>query len=126
MKSRLLFAGTLFALLLTGCSSSGSPTVDLIVQDDPIEGWNLFLSTNNFTFTPEEIATGGVTDNKGYAMLIVNGQVITRLYSEWTYLPGLPVGNNTIGVALYHNDNTPVVVDGVEVSDAEVIVAAQK
>jgi len=125
MKSHIFLAGSVFALLLTGCSGGGNPTVDLTVKDDPVEGWNLYVETTNFTFTPDEISAPA-DDNKGYALLIVNGQVITRLYSDWTYLPGLPVGNNTIGIALYHNDHTPVVVDGTEVTDAEVVVASQE
>ncbi len=120
---RKVLIGSLFALLLAGCgATNGKPTVDLIVQDDPVQGWNLYMSTNNFSFTPEELSTGA-DDNEGYALLTVNGQVITRLYSEWTYMPGLPVGSNTISVTLYHNDHTPVMIEGVEVSDAAVVVA---
>lgn len=119
----LAFSLATCGLLLTGCSSiAGTPTVDLIVQNDTKAGWNLYLSTNNFSFTPENLSSGS-SDNEGYALLTVNGQVITRLYSEWTYLPGLPVGTNTIAVTLYHNDHTPITVDGTEISDAEQVTA---
>lgn len=104
-------------LLLSACGM-GSPTVDLQVETDGNQGWNLFLDTNNFAFTPEKLMTGA-DDNEGYAVLIVNGQYITRIYSEWTHIPGLPEGLNTISVSLYHNDHTPVMIDGNEVADVE-------
>lgn len=120
MNARYFGIGTVFALLLTGCS--GTPSVDLTVHNDPVAGWNLYVDAKNFSYTPEKLSTTA-DDNEGYAMLIVNGQVITRLYSEWTYLPGLPVGNNSISIALYRNNHTPVTVDDKEVVDTETVVA---
>ena len=115
---RSLIALAATGLLLTACLGFGSPSVDLKVETDDNQGWNLYLDTKNFTFTPEKL-TDKADDNEGYAILIVNGQYITRLYSEWTHIPGLPEGVNRINVTLFHNDHTPIQIDGTDVADEE-------
>ncbi|MEM9162695.1 MAG: hypothetical protein AAGC54_06445 [Cyanobacteria bacterium P01_F01_bin.4] len=78
------------------------PTVDLTITPDPVSGWNLQVETTNFAFVPAQVNQKS-TPNEGHAHLYINGEKITRLYSEWHYLSSLPPGEHEIVVSLNAN-----------------------
>ncbi|NEP18461.1 MAG: hypothetical protein F6J97_16420 [Leptolyngbya sp. SIO4C1] len=101
------------------------PTVSLMLYPDPVQGWNLQLETTNFEFAPERVNESSLP-NEGHAHLYINGEKVTRLYSEWYHLPSLPPGEHEIVVglnangheALMHDDSPIEASVMVEVSDA--------
>lgn len=78
------------------------PSIQLVVHEDPINGWNLELITENFAFAPERV-NGDSTINEGHAHLYINGEKIMRIYSNWHHLPSLDSGMNTVMVTLNAN-----------------------
>ena len=58
----------------------------LVLTKDPMSGWNLFIDTENFRFSPDHVGTAHVP-GEGHAHLYINGQKVARLYSPWFYLP---------------------------------------
>ncbi|MEP0963363.1 MAG: hypothetical protein ABJQ70_14195 [Roseobacter sp.] len=92
-------------------SAVGAPQVDITVEQDPMNGWNVTLSTNNFTFTPQ-LVNGANKDNTGHAHLYVGGVKIARLYGPHFHIPSLPVGDHDISVNLSSNDHSYYIIDG--------------
>jgi hypothetical protein len=88
----------------------GAPQVAITVEQDPVNGWNVTLSTNNFTFTPQMV-NGENVDNTGHAHLYVEGVKIARLYGPHFHIPLLPVGDHEISVSLSSNDHSYYVID---------------
>lgn len=89
----------------------GAPQVAITVERDAMDGWNVTLSTNNFTFTPELVNSANV-DNTGHAHLYVDGVKIARLYGPNYHIPFLPVGDHEISVNLSSNDHSYYMIDG--------------
>ncbi|KIN73311.1 hypothetical protein Z949_2500 [Sulfitobacter guttiformis KCTC 32187] len=89
----------------------GAPQVDIAVEKDAMNGWNVTVMTNNFTFTPERVGSENV-DNTGHAHLYVDGIKIARLYSLHFHLPRLPVGDHEVSVSLSSNDHSYYMIDG--------------
>ncbi len=90
------------------------PAVTIRMDEDKVNGWNLYVGTANFTFTPTEVG-GESSYTGGHANLYVNDEPIRRIYSTWTHIPTLPPGINKIRVTLNANDyetlttqNTPI------------------
>ena len=96
------------------------PDVDLIVSEDPVNGWNLELKLENFTFTPENVNQPN-QPNEGHAHLYVNGEQVSRIYSNWYHLPNLPQGSNEIKVGLNANGHEMLMYDGAMIEDVEVV-----
>ena len=83
-------------------SAMTMPSVTVIVHPDARKGWNLEVQTEHFTFTPEQVNDVN-QPNVGHGHLYVNGEKITRLYSNWFYLDHLDAGTNEITVSLHAN-----------------------
>lgn len=96
------------------------PEVDLVIHKDPKSGWNLQVLTNNFQFAPWNASLENY-DGEGHAHLYINGEKITRIYSEWYYLDELPSGNHEIKVNLNTNDHSPLLHNDIEIADTEII-----
>jgi hypothetical protein len=96
------------------------PTVKLRVIKDTKKGWNIALETNNFTFAPAKVNQPG-DYRKGHAHLYINGKKITRIYSDWFYLPALEPGRNEITVSLNTNDHKTLAVNGKKITDTVII-----
>ena len=97
------------------------PTLDLVIQEDPMAGWNAQLKTTHFTFAPERASTDHI-DGEGHAHLYINGEKITRLYGEWYHIGSLPTGENEIRVNLNANNHAAFTVNGEEIEDSVTIV----
>lgn len=98
-----------------------TPKVDLIVHSDARDGWNLELNVKNFKFTPEKVNQASQSYQEGHAHLYVNGKKITRIYSNWYYLPDLQPGENKITISLTGNGHEMLMVEGKEIKDTEII-----
>lgn len=96
------------------------PTVDLIVQKDPIDGWNLHIKTTNFIFAPAKVNQAG-NYNEGHAHLYINGKKQSRIYGNWHHLPDLEPGEYTIKVSLNSNTHQTLTYQGKEIADSETI-----
>lgn len=87
------------------------PTVELNVNEDEKGGWNVQIITTNFTFAPERVNQDNV-DGEGHAHIYVDGEKVTRVYSEWYYLGDLGEGEYEISVDLNTNQHDVYAVDG--------------
>ena len=76
--------------------------VKLELTKDPMSGWNLFIETTNFKFTPENVNQPHQSGT-GHAHLYINGQKYARVYSPYFYLPDLVGGKNELRVTLNAN-----------------------
>jgi hypothetical protein len=96
------------------------PSVDLVVHQDSLKGWNLEIKLDNFEFTPEMVNQAN-EPNKGHAHLYINGEKITRIYGNWYYLETLPVGRNEIKIGLNTNSHESLMYQEKLIEDIEVI-----
>ena len=96
------------------------PSIDLVVYEDSLKGWNLEIKLDNFEFAPEMVNENNEL-NKGHAHLYINGEKITRIYGNWYYLGTLPSGRNEIKVGLNTNGHESLMYQGKLIEDVEVI-----
>ncbi len=87
------------------------PSVTLKVEKDKVSGWNIFLETKNFSFTPESV-NGPAVQNQGHAHIYINGKKAGRLYSPYFHLDSLHPGENEISVTLNADDHSPFALNG--------------
>lgn len=91
------------------------PSVALAVTADPVSGWNVHVTAENFRFAPE-LAGMANMPGSGHAHLYMNGKKIARLYGGWMHLEALPEGTNRLTVTLNANDHRPLAVNGAPIS----------
>jgi len=91
------------------------PSLTLTAHKDAMAGWNLHIKPTHFNFAPAQVNSANVVGN-GHAHLYINGEKITRLYSNWYYLNNLQPGSHSVTVALNANDHGPLVLDGQHIS----------
>lgn len=92
------------------------PSVSIAVTEDAKSGWNLQITTENFTFNPENASQDHV-EGEGHAHLYVDGAKITRLYGEWYHLPELSPGEREIRVTLNANNHDDLALGEEVISD---------
>lgn len=90
---------------------ANAPTVDIVLHEDEVSGWNLEIITENFEFSPETVNQDNMS-GKGHAHIYVNDEKLVRLYSKWMYLDALPSGETTVSVTLNSNDHRVISVNG--------------
>lgn len=49
---------------------------------------------------------------EGHAHIYLNGEKLTRVYSEWYYIPSLPPGEHTLTVGLNANGHEALMCNG--------------
>ncbi|MEZ5352862.1 MAG: hypothetical protein R2762_09520 [Bryobacteraceae bacterium] len=83
------------------------PSITLHFVPDQMDGYNLYIETQNFRFTPEAVNTEPVS-NEGHAHLYVNQRKVARLYSQWSHLSRTLLDGryNVVRVELNANDHT--------------------
>ena len=62
--------------------------VALELTKDPMSGWNLFIKTTNFNFSPEKVNQPHQSGT-GHAHLYLNDKKYARVYSSYFHLPDL-------------------------------------
>jgi hypothetical protein len=98
------------------------PTIQLKIEPDMMDGWNLQIQTQNFKFTPENVGKHSM-DAEGHAHLYINGQKIARIYSNWYHLEGLPSGKHIIRITLNTNHHGTFTWNGKNIeSEIELVV----
>ena len=95
------------------------PTVHFVLTKDALDGWNLHITTTNFTFTPEKENQAPVA-NEGHAHLYING-VLTVVYSPWFHIDSLPAGTDTVTVSLNANDHSIFTYKGIKVQEVQTV-----
>jgi hypothetical protein len=97
--------------------ASKAPRLSVIVMPDPMSGYNLHVTTENFSFSPQNASRDHVP-GEGHAHVYVNSQKLARLYGHWMHLDALPVGEVTVDVTLNTNDHRPFAVDGTNIKSS--------
>ena len=99
------------------------PTITHLVFPDDMDGYNIQILTQNFTFTPSAINKDPV-DNEGHAHLYINGEKITRVYGNWVHIPSslLVTGPNAVSVTLNGNDHSEWARDGKSISSTVIVI----
>ncbi|MBO9433662.1 hypothetical protein J7394_05565 [Ruegeria sp. R13_0] len=95
-------------------ADSDAPSVAIQMIKDPMAGWNLRVTPQNFRFAPENASTADVP-GEGHAHVYINGEKLGRLYANWLHLPSLPDGDVEVKVSLNGNSHSPLMVEGVPV-----------
>ncbi|MEL7090894.1 MAG: hypothetical protein AAFN94_04080 [Pseudomonadota bacterium] len=104
--------------------ANGAPGLTMVVEKDPTGGWNLTLTPENFTFTPEAVNQAN-TPNTGHAHLYVGGQKLARIYGVHFHMPDLPPGQHELVVALSTNDHSFYVVNGARIEARAMIMQGE-
>lgn len=78
------------------------PSVMVMIHPDAVNGWNIEVQTEHFTFSGEQVNQAN-QPNIGHGHLYVNGEKVARLYGNWFYLEHLESGSNDITVSLHAN-----------------------
>lgn len=94
-----------------------APGLEIALTQDPMTGWNLQVTPQNFRFSPENASTPDVP-GEGHAHVYINGQKLARLYGNWMHIDQLPKGAVEVEVSLNANSHSPLLVDNVPVSAA--------
>lgn len=102
-----------------------APTLSVVVHEDPKDGVNVELITENFTFAPQDASTEHVP-GEGHAHIYVDGEKINRVYGNWYHLGGLTPGEHEIRVELSTNDHGVYAVDGEVIEVVKSIVIPEK
>ena len=91
-------------------TSNELPTIDIsLIKNKPF--YQIKTTVNNFNFTPEKNMKNNLP-SEGYGKLFINGEYVSRIYSEYHFVKILPVGNNEIKVILSTNLDHDIAVDG--------------
>ncbi|MEM6436855.1 MAG: hypothetical protein AAF773_23835 [Cyanobacteria bacterium P01_D01_bin.115] len=90
------------------------PEVVIDVFADSVAGWNVAVAIANWSFAPEQVNINNLT-TEGHAHLYLNGEKLTRLYSEWYYIPELPPGEHVLTVGLNTNTHEALMHDGMPI-----------
>jgi len=96
-------------------ADSDAPSVAIQMIKDPMAGWNLRVTPQNFRFAPENASTADVP-GEGHAHVYINGEKLGRVYGPWLHIASLPKGEVTVEVTLNSNDHRPLSVNGTAIS----------
>lgn len=106
---------------LAGYPSEELPDVRMDIQEDAMGGYNIRVTTTNFTFTPQNVNTQNRM-YEGHAHLHINGEKVGRIYGEYYHLAALPPGTYEIAVTLNSNNHDDFVIRGNPIEDSKVLV----
>ena len=91
------------------------PTIDIsLIKNKPF--YQIKTTVNNFNFTPEKNMKNNLP-TEGYGKLFINGEYVSRIYSEYHFVKILPVGINEIKVILSTNLDHDISNNGRVISD---------
>jgi hypothetical protein len=102
---------------------AGQPVPEITVNlyPDPVAGWNLQVQTANWEFAPAAVnTTSNLTEGHGH--LYINGEKVTRIYSEWYHLPSLPPGEHVLTVGLNANGHEMLMHDGAPIEASVTVI----
>ena len=103
--------------------SEAVPTIAFTVAEDTMSGWDVHVTTTNFTFAPEHL-NGVPVAGEGHVHLYIDNNLIIML-GDWYHIDSLTLGTHTIKVGLFNNDHSAYSVNGVPVeAEQQVTVGA--
>ncbi len=112
------------AIVLEETNCARIPTLVLHLEPDKRTGWNLFVETTHFVFTPAKLNEAPPSHDaalpcphEGYVTLFINA-LETRLYGPWFYIARLPDSHVTIKAVLSGQTGGPYLYQGERVSDS--------
>ena len=106
--------------------AADAPGIAVDVFDDPKSGWNVHVTVEGFTVTPENVSTDHI-EGQGHLHLYVDGVRVTRLYGPWWHLGELTEGDHEISVELATNNHRVYAVNGAALAgSATVSVSADR
>ena len=92
--------------------AENAPSVAMMLKPDPMAGYNLRVTVDNFAFSPEG-ASLAHAPGKGHAHVYINGVKIARVYGPWLHIENFPVeGPANLRVTLNANDHSGWSVNG--------------
>ncbi|MCF6311913.1 MAG: hypothetical protein L3J39_05630 [Verrucomicrobiales bacterium] len=94
-----------------------APALAISIHKDPVAGWNLELTTENFVFAPAKAGYDPV-EGEGHAHLYIDGRKVARLYGVWYHIPRLDPGHHKVVVTLNANNHRGLSVNGKEISES--------
>lgn len=102
-----------------------APEVDIEVQPDTDDSWDVRLTVRNFRFSPPGAKPKAV-EGRGLVYLFVDGRLVSRLRTPDCRIPGelVPRGTHTVTARLHADDGTVWAVDGEPVESAADITAS--
>lgn len=95
-------------------TAAEAPSVQLMVTEDSVSGWNVHILTENFTFTPENVNGTNIL-SEGHAHLYVDGEKVARVYGNYFHYPENFDGSKEFMVTLNANDHSEYAVNGVSI-----------
>ncbi|MDR3558380.1 MAG: hypothetical protein P4L61_02510 [Candidatus Pacebacteria bacterium] len=100
------------------------PTVSFTIVKDALDGWDLHVTTANFTWTPQNINQAPIAD-EGHAHLYIDG-ALTVLLAPWYHVNSnvLPPGKHTVTVSLNANDHSVFSTDGQNIQETQTLVVS--
>ncbi|MFK0171406.1 hypothetical protein ACIQU5_21655 [Streptomyces sp. NPDC090306] len=103
-----------------------APEIDVEVQPDPHDGWDLRLTLRNFNFSPAGTPSRAVA-GQGLARLLVDGHAVAGLRAADYHLAArlVPRGTHHVTARLYADDGTVWAVGGEPVQSTADITASQ-
>ena len=90
-----------------------APTIAFDVTKDSMGGWDIHVTTTNFTFTPEYL-DGAPVAGEGHVHLYIDNNLIIML-GPWYHIDSLAAGVHTLRVGLFKNDHSAYSVNGVHI-----------
>lgn len=95
-----------------------TPTLLVSLKKDSKAGYNVKLTTTDFTFTPESVGTGTSSANEGHAHIYVNDKKVGRMYGTTYHLPELKQGDRVV-VNLTTNNHE-------DIQDGDIVIATER
>lgn len=98
------------------------PSVKVSITGDAMNGFDLYLETENFVFSPEN-ANGDHVSGEGHAHLYINNEKVTRIYGQWHHIHPHHMMNesNEVCVRLSTNDHRHYALGGNMIESCKMI-----
>ena len=96
-----------------------TPTIAFNLAQDSMGGWDVHVTTTNFTFAPEHL-NGDARPGEGHVHLYIDNNLIIML-GDWYHIDSLTPGKHTIRVGLFNNDHSAYAVNGEKIEAQKVI-----
>ena len=96
------------------------PTIAFTITKDTMDGYDVHVTTTNFTFTPEQLNLAAAPGD-GHVHLYIDDKLIVML-GPWFHIDTLSSGTHTIRVSLNNNDHSVYTVNGAPVQAEQTII----
>jgi hypothetical protein len=97
------------------------PTVSFTLTKDTLDGYDLHVTTTNFTLTPQNINQTPVVD-QGHFHFYIDGTLYV-VFGDWYHIPSteLPPGKHTVTVSLNANDHSVFWANGQNIQSTQTV-----